>query len=253
MSFESSSWADIEALRKGLAETKHPCLEDAAQAFVRELTRRFPATLLARVFIVLPLSKLPPDDRRFAAALVKNDRALDERTPVLSLLGTAGRKPEWCDRKLSKGHLAIPLLGASFVQGIPMIAKLLADLDVGLAGLDEGKTLDTRRLLGGRNGAFFVADARSSLDADGRSIIPSKDFVAAHSVRTVFGMGGAYVDGTLAVTVVFTSETIDRLIVDRFPSLISNFKMTTSALLTAGLVYREASGANGASGAPARR
>jgi hypothetical protein len=72
-----------------------------------------------------------------------------------------------------------------------MIARLLSDFGVGFSG---GKTLDTRRLLGGRNIAFFVPDAAKSTDQGGRQIIPAKEFVLKHGVRTVFGMGGAYVD-----------------------------------------------------------
>jgi hypothetical protein len=53
-------------------------------------------------------------------------------------------------------------------------------------------------------------------------------------------MGGAYLDGTLAIAIVFTSEVIDRLVADRFPSLISNFKMATSALLIRGAIYKNA-------------
>ena len=163
---------------------------------------------------------------------------VEDRTPVLALLGTAGREQAWRDRRMSVGHRAIPLLGAAFVRGIPMIAKLLADLDVSLASLDAGLALDTRQLLGGKNSSFFVADARSTEDDQGRRVVPNRAFVDAYGVRTVFGMGGSYVDGTLAVAVVFTSEVIDRLLaVDRFLSLIANFKMATGKAFARGHVY----------------
>jgi hypothetical protein len=44
-------------------------------------------------------------------------------------------------------------------------------------------------------------------------------------------MGGAYLNGVLAVAFLFSSEALPRENVDRFPSLISNFKMATSALV----------------------
>jgi hypothetical protein len=241
-SFQSSTWDDVERLRGGIAERPAGSVEEAAQAIAASLAASSPTVTLARLFVVLPFSKLPPSDRNFAQRLA-GPESLDTRTPVLSLLGTAGRKAEWCDRARSVGHRAIPLTSAAFVRGIPMIANLLASLDVSLSALDDGKVLDTRQLLGGKNAAFFVADARRTEDSDGRRVIPSGDFVDAYGVRTVFGMGGAYVDGTLAVAVVFTSETVDRLVVDRFPSLIGNFKMATSKLMTAGRVFGEGDGA----------
>ena len=52
-----------------------------------------------------------------------------------------------------------------------------------------------------------------------------------HAIRTVFGMGGAYLNGILAVVILFSSESLPRANVDRFPSLISNFKMATASLV----------------------
>jgi hypothetical protein len=83
-------------------------------------------------------------------------------------------------------------------------------------------------MLGGRNGRFFVPDAAANCDALGRHVIPGREFVSTHKVLTVFGMGGAYGDGSLAVVIVFTNERLDAATVDRFPSLISNFKMATA-------------------------
>jgi hypothetical protein len=240
MSFQSSTWADVEALRAKLMGSPFDSVETAAQQFAQTLAASCPTTILARVFLALPLSRLSPDDRRFASDLVRNDPELHERTSILCLLGTAGRETAWCDRTRSVGHRAIPLLGAAFVQGIPMIAKLLVDLDVNFASLEDGKVLDTRRLLGGRNAAFFVSDARTTEDSDGRQVIPGRAFVDRHGARTVFGMGGAYVDGTLAVAIVFTSEVVDRRAIDRFLSLISNFKMATGDLLQRDRIYRNA-------------
>jgi hypothetical protein len=118
-----------------------------------------------------------------------------------------------------------------------MIAKLLADLEVDLVGLDDGRPIVTRRMLGGNNGTFYVRDAQDARDERGRSIIADQEFARQHDVHTVFGMGGAYLDGTLALAVVFSSETLERGIVDRYPSFISTFKMATAALLTAGRIY----------------
>ncbi|MEO8904611.1 MAG: hypothetical protein ABI488_19560 [Polyangiaceae bacterium] len=236
--FQSSTWADVDALRSGIMTGTSASIEEAAKLFVDKLAT-YSTVVLARVFLVMPLSGLPETEQAAATGAAGGASQLKPTTPVLALLGSAGRLPQWGDRTKSVAHLAIPLLSSGHVQNIPMIAKLLADLEVDLAGLDDGKPIATRRMLGGLNAAFFVADAATSLDSAGRHIIPAQDFVAANEVRTVFGMGGAYADGTLAVAIVFTNETIDRAVVDRFPSVISNFKMATASLLSAGQVYSE--------------
>jgi hypothetical protein len=196
-----ASWSEINALRDRLGARKATSLEHAAQGFVEDLARTLPTVVLARVF-----------------------------------LGTAGVEPAWCDRRLSTGHRAIPLLNRTFVQNAPMIAKLLADLEVDLAGLDNGSPIVTRRMLGGLNNMFFVPDAQAP-ERDGRHVIAARDFVRVRGIRTVFGMGGAYVDGTLVVAIAFTTELVDRAAVDRFPSLIGNFKMATTSLLAADRIY----------------
>lgn len=236
--FQASDWSEIEAIRSTISRSTFHSVEEAAQTFAGALDGAFASTALARVFLILPWGNLPPDEKRFALAASLGRRTIVDTTPVLTLLGTAGREPAWRDRRDSVGHRAIPLLDASFVQGVPMIAKLLADLDVSFATLDIGGALDTRALMGGLNKSFCIDDARTTSDSLGRRVVPNRAFVEKHALRTVFGMGGAYVDGTLAVAIVFTSETVDRLVVNRFPSLIGNFKMATGELLARGHIFQ---------------
>jgi hypothetical protein len=212
-------------------------VQSSAQAFVIDLAGAFPGIVLARVFLVLPFAALPDVERQFAQKLVGEGTPLEPTTNVLSLAGTYGRDAAWRDRRSSAGHLAIPLVDRSFVANVPMLAKLLADLNVDFAALDDGKPIATRKMLGGHNAAFYVGDATKDVDDRGRFIIPSRAFVDAHGVRTVFGMGGAYVDGTLAIIIAFTDELIPRLVTDRFSSLISSFKMVTSENLAQGRIF----------------
>ena len=92
-------------------------------------------------------------------------------------------------------------------------------------------------MLGGSNGTFYVPDAVSAVDDAGRHIIPGREFVRRHGVRSVFGMGGSYLDGTLAVAIIFTRELLDRVVVGRFPSFISTFKTATAELQAAGAIF----------------
>jgi len=133
------------------------------------------------------------------------------------LLGSRGALPAWNDRALSDGHFAIPLLSKVLVEGAPMIAQLLADLEVDLGCLDDGRPIASRRMLGSSNQCFYVSNAREARDNHGRFIIPSQDFVAKHAIDTVFGMAGSYLDGTIVVAISFTSESLDKLTVDPLP------------------------------------
>lgn len=240
-SLAEASWSDISALRDELINTpKSGSVEGAATRFTKLFSAHFESVVLARLFVVMPMEQLDAAARDFIARKFGGEGRLKPSTPVLALLGTSGREEEWNDRLRSSGHLAIPLVDRAFVQGIPMIARLLADLEANLSNLDSGLPIASRRLLGGQNATFFVPDAREMVDAEGRAIISASPFVTRYSVRGVFGMGGAYMDGSLAVALVFTDEVLDRVNVDRFPSLISNFKALTSELRHGGKTFAEA-------------
>jgi hypothetical protein len=212
-------------------------VEGAAQGFVEDLVETFPTLVLARLFLVVPFREIPAVEQATASQVAAGHPALTAKTRVLSLLGTAGAETAWRDRSRSAGHRAIPLLDRKFVQGAPMIAKLLADLEVDLSSLDEGGPIVTRAMLGGLNKAFFVPDAREMRDGKQRHVIAAQDFVTKYGVRSVFGMGGAYVNGALAIAIAFASESLDEATVSRFPSLIGNFKMATAPLCQAGRIY----------------
>jgi hypothetical protein len=232
-----STFEHVQEVRAHLASRVAPSVAEAAQSFVADLATTFSSVLLARVFVVVPFRALPAPDQAFARKLVGDDPRISAETRVLSLLGTMGRKLAWCDRLQSAGHLAVPLLDRAHVTGIPMIARLLGDLEVDFKGLDDKRSIASTPMLGGHNAKFLVRDAVTATNERGELVIPARDFVAHHGVRTVFGMGGSYVDGTLAVVVVFTDELVDDLTVSRFPSLISSFKMATAEAMAKGRIY----------------
>ncbi len=186
---------------------------------------------------MLPLAQLDTAARALAQTHFGSDSRLKETTPTLCLLATAGKEADWNDRMKSSGHLAIPLFDRAFVENIPMVAKLLSDIDANLAGLDSGVSIASRKLLGGTNGMFYVPDAQSMVDPEGRAVISSRQFVSRYNVQTVFGMGGSYTDGTIVAAIIFTNESLDRLVVDRFPSLIGSFKIATAPAIRAGHIF----------------
>ena len=225
--FEIKAWAAlVEAMRGEIASA--PSLEEASRiAAARIHAAVAPSAPLVRVYAVLPHEVLPPDVQAFVEMLAPDGAVVSRRTPVLALLGTAGAKPEWNDRRASWAHKGIPLVSAAFVDTIPMLARLLRELGMDLAWLDEAPDIITRRLIGGFNGVFYVEDARTVEDARGRLVIPATDFVEGENIRTVFGMGGIYPDGTVLVCIVFTRVTVSRDTVDRLTSLLTMLKGET--------------------------
>jgi hypothetical protein len=242
MLLAAANWDDINAFRDRVAKEipGEIWLTGAAQRFASLFVETFPSVVLARVFVVVPFESLPAPEAEFAARLAErlgSRELLTPKTPVLSLLGSHGAELAWRARDRSSGHLAIPLLSKAMVEGAPMIAQLLSALKVDLARLDDGRPIYSRPMLGSTNQRFYVPSARSARDGRGNFVIPAQDFVARHNVETVFGMAGSYVDGMLIAAILFTTESLDSLTVDRFPSIISNFKMVTTDLVLARRIY----------------
>jgi hypothetical protein len=238
MLLKDADWPQINGLRARIEQYVPTSVAHAAQYFSSAFAETFSSIALARVFLVTPFADLPSPDQSFARKLTSDDARLTPRTPTLSLLGTYGREEDWKQRERSAGHLAIPLLDKAFVSEVPMIAKLLGDLNLDLASLDDDFAAVTSRMLGAQDGKFYVANADTDLDSRGRHIIPNRDFVKRHEIRTVFGMGGSYYDGALAVAIFFTQERLERLVTDRFASFISTFKVVTTRLQQKKALYR---------------
>jgi hypothetical protein len=147
---------------------------------------------------------------------------LTATTMTLSLAGTSGLAPPWNDRRKSEGHVSIPLLTREFVEALPMVTRLMNDIGAGLAWIDKGETSLFEEVLGSK--VFFVANAAEALDSNGRRIIPAGEFVSKFGVRTVFGMGGSYLDGkTLAALILFTNEPLTMEKVRPFSTLMPSF------------------------------
>ena len=241
-SLEPEDWSStLQWLRDRVGNVAS--LEEAAALVAQTLHERFIAgTVLARVYAVLPYRAIEPSLAAFVDAIATKTGETDSirpDTPVLTLLGTHGAEPAWCDRRTSVGHQAIPLVSAAFVQNIPMVARLLKELGVDLAWLDASPEMNARKLLGGFNGVFYVDDAQSVRDAQGRLVIPAQDFVADRGVKTVFGMGGFYPDGTLLAIIVFASEHLKRAQVEPLTGLISMLKGETFGVVRSRRFFRQ--------------
>jgi hypothetical protein len=194
--------------------------------------------VLSRVYGVVPYSALPAFNKSFVD---KNFGAkgvpLRPETPILSLLGTCGVKPQWCDRRQSAGHVGIPLVSAAFVDSIPMLARLLSDLGAKINWPDK-PTSGLSAAVAEWSGVFHVPDAKVSVDQKGRNIIPAQDFVAEQSVKTVFGLGGSYTNGSFFAMIFFTNEDLPKQAAERFMPLVTTFKAATAETVAQGKVFQ---------------
>ncbi len=232
-SFRDTAWTDIERVRDGITKqiAGVPTLERAAVAFTATLRRSFETCALARLFVLAPLKRLPEAEQGWArdlASSIGHAAEVSPETPTLCLLGSAGIEPAWNDRTKSAGHRAIPLLDRNFIANAPMIAGLLHALHLDPQQRETGGPIQLRPMAGGLNARFFVEDAAISVDEQDRHVIASRPFVTRYGIKSVFGMGGSYVTGEIAIAIIFTTEKLTATEVDRYTTFISTFKMATS-------------------------
>jgi hypothetical protein len=208
---------------------------------VKVVQRRFEeSVVIARVFVTLPFGQLPGVNQQFVRSLAESagaGPALKDSTPVLSLVGTHGKEEEWRDRRKSKGHVGIPLISSAFVGDIPMISRLLKEMGVPLDWVDSHDSDLIVNTIGSKTGLFFVENAATATDSQGRKIIAAQDFVAGHGVSSVFGIGAAYSTGQMVVMVVFCRDTFPRAVGERFLALASLFTTQTTGLVEPAKVF----------------
>ena len=234
--------AELNAeLENRLARAKS--LESASQEYASAIYERFAATLvLARVYVLMPFYRLPARDRQFAETVARGKRvgsALRDETSCLTLMGTRGEKAEWNARGNSERHGAIPLLDARFVESVPMVASMLRALGVPLDWFDVPREVMTRRMSGGFNGLFYVDDARTARDGQGRLVIPDQGFVDGHRVRTVFGFGGSYLNGWITTAIFFSRDALAPAEIEPLSQTISPFKLATMHLIATGKLFEK--------------
>lgn len=225
--------AEVTTLRQRLDEelrgSSH--LQGAAQSLADALYKELEASsVLVRLFGTVPFRHLPDQDKRYVRKLAASRGCADElhdQTTVISLLGSRGKKATWNDRRHSVDHLGIPLVSASFIKTIPMVARLMIGMETGLDWIDKQQTEIVVRSMGHMAQLLHVEDAASGVTNDGYKIVPAQDFVAAHGVRTVLGLGGAYLNRTVIALILFTNERIPQDHAAKFMPVIHSFKTAT--------------------------
>jgi hypothetical protein len=201
-------------------------MEEVAQRVVRHLydhIREKPgsgrACALVRFFKTHPFGDLDAGQRRSALRML-GGAAAPPAMKCLTLLATAGDRPEWNLRQKSARHQAIPLPSADLVVQSPMISQLIQQfgLDVGtMLQPDPALLVDIEQKT---YNVFHVADARNCF------YVPAQEeFVIPWGIRSVLGFGGMLPSGNLFVIILFAKVRIAREAADVFKPLALAVKL----------------------------
>jgi len=237
--------SSIRSLRERLAQETGGCstLEGAAQKCASTLFEEFrESAALVRVFASTSFGRLPKRERDFVTRLATSRGAsaeVEQRTPVICLLGTRGVRDRWNDRSRSESHLAIPLLSVSFVKTIPMVSRLMTELGTGIEWIEKQTTLIVVKSMGRMAQLLYVEDAATAETRDGFKIVTAQDFVATHRIKTVLGLAGSYPNGTFLAIAMFTKDHIPQEHAEKFMPLVNTFKTATMPTVMEGRIFEE--------------
>ncbi len=227
-SFDLADFGLQDMLRCGRdvheASKSAPTMEQAAQAVVSLIHDAFrdPQTTerscaLVRFFKTHPYGELEPALQEIARRALAQPPTATMR--CLTLLASAGDRPEWTSRRESRGHQAIPLQTAEMVHQAPMISQLIQQF-----GIDVEALVSTSSGLVGDTGrktynVFHVQHAVGS-----PHIPAQQEFVVPNGIRSVLGVGGSLTNGELFALIIFSRVEIPPESASRFRNVALDIK-----------------------------
>jgi hypothetical protein len=236
--------SDFETL---IQSTKTPGGSDtvaaAAQGFVDTLYREFqPSLVLLRLFSSLPYASLLPEDQKLVAKKCEaagTGGLLTDATPVLTLLGTRGHRPEWNQRSQSEGFRCIPLVSSGYVGSLSMLSMQFRKMNLDLGTLDRWQEeVVAANRADQFKGMLYVEDAARDKDEQGRMVVPRQEFVAENGVKTALGFGAGYRNHPTIVTLfAFTNERLEEAAVRPFTTLLQNYLQGSEEALLRGRIF----------------
>lgn len=206
-------------------------MEQVAEGVVRFLYDEFKdvtgerSCVLVRFYFTTYYSALDPDLRAFGSKLMRGVEVKPE-TRCLTLLGTAGERPEWNSRKKSEGHRTIPLPSEEVVQALPMVSQLMLQLGLSLGAVLSPSPELVLELEQRSYNVFFVPEALGS------PFIPAQqNFVIPYHVKSVLGFGGLLPSGDVYAVLLFCRARILRETAELFRNAAMNLKLALLPLL----------------------
>lgn len=219
------------------------CVQEAAQRFVEMLYGRFSDSLvLLRLFVTPRYDELPDEDRLFVderGRATNTSHLIHAATPIFTLLGTRGARPEWNDRRASAHFRCIPLASTVFVASLSMLSRQFESVGLDLGLIDDWEsTVASVGRADHFRGVLHIRDAAADRDSQGRMIVPKQDFVAAYGVKSVFGFGSGYVSRPVLVTLfAFTREELAEDAPALLTDMLEQFTASTDVLARQGRFF----------------
>lgn len=201
-------------------------LEEVANSIVRYLYDHLidgstdkKACALVRFFKTHNFSDLDEDLKKFARGLLSGQPETPDMK-CLTLMATAGEKPEWNSRQTSGGHKAIPLPSTEAVERLPMIVNLIKQLGLDVSQVVKpapGILLDLEEK---QYGVFHVPDAVGS-----QYIPAQEEFIIPQGIKSVLGFGGLFSTGDMFAVILFSKVSISAQTADLFKTLALGAKV----------------------------
>lgn len=208
-------------LRRAMADA--PTVESAAQSAVRYLYGAFRSPdgarqcPLVRFYRTHRFERLDDELKDFARHMMQRSPT-DGTLRCLTLMASAGERPEWNDRRKSKGHRAIPLPSLEVVERAPMIAQLIRQFGLDIEAVVSPSSALLQALQGKTYNVFHVENARGS------PYIPAQEeFVAPYRIESVLGFGGL-VGEELFALILFSTVGISEEVATRFRNIALDVK-----------------------------
>ena len=235
---------DFEILLNSVNRMKgYNTAADLAQAFVDIIYDYFQdSLLLLRLFSSVPYAALPMEDKQLVDKKANDSgtaHLCNERTPILTLLGTRGQMSDWNERHKSQGFRCIPLVSSAYVASLSMLSMQFKKMEFDFGLFD---TWYTTIVAEGRtdeySGMLYVNHAGTDKDERGRMIVPHQAFVAENNIKTVVGFGGGYPNHPTLVTLfAFTDEILSESMMKPFASLLEVYLSISKELVGNGRIF----------------
>ncbi|MEM1171841.1 MAG: ATP-binding protein [Cyanobacteria bacterium P01_H01_bin.35] len=175
--------------------------------------------VLIRLFKTHSYGKLTPELQKYVQNILKKSD-INHDLKCLTLLATAGEKPEWNYRDKSLGHQAIPLINEEAIAKAPMISQMIKQLGLEpgiLIQPDPSLFVDVEQQI---CQIFYVSDV-----LDSPYIPAKKSFVIPFNVKSVLGCGGLLPSGDTFVLLMFLKVELPKVTLDLLRHLTLNIKM----------------------------
>ena len=212
LNLDELQFSELIGLGRRLHHLRDDCdsMEAAAQRIAETLFHELcdeegkPACVLTRLFVTLPVDLLEASlKKRAVARLPVKERADCSKVMCLTLLGSMGVEPAWTNRQGSSAHAVIPLMRPEDLGQLPMIAKLLEQLQIEPSLVLEPQSHPSVPIEPQLYQVFHLEPT------DGAAPLPAQaEFVQRYGIDSVFGFGGLLPGGSLFAVLMFSRVRI---------------------------------------------